>query len=120
MVNLPAADLAAETGMIRRTVEAVQFVDTCLGGIVDKIREAGGIALITSSHGGCEEMSQADTGEPNYTTTPNPVPFHFVSDAANGMRLRDDGSLSDIAPTILGILNIEKPAEMTGSDLRMA
>ncbi len=120
VVNLPAADLAAETGMIRRTVEAVQFVDTCLGGIVDKIREAGGIALITSSHGSCEEMSQADTGEPNLLTTPNPVPFHFVSDSANGLRLRDDGSLSDIAPTILGILNIEKPAEMTGSDLRMA
>lgn len=120
VVNLPAADLAAETGLIGRTVEAIQFVDTCLGGIVEKIREAGGIALITSSHGNCEEMSHADTGEPSYMTTPNAVPFHFVSDSVNGMTLRSDGSLADIAPTILSMLGIEKPVEMSGSDLRSA
>lgn len=118
VVNLPAADLVAETGMLERTVEAVQFVDTCLGGIVDKVREAGGIALVTSTHGNCEEMLDLVTGEPQYLTTPNPVPFHFVSDWANGLKLRDGGVLADIAPTILGILNIEKPVEMTGRDLR--
>jgi len=120
VVNLPAADLVAETGMFERTVEAVQFVDTCLGGIIDKVREAGGIALVTSTHGNCEEMLDALTGETQYLTTSNPVPFHFVSDSVNGLKLRDDGVLADIAPTILGILNIEKPSEMTGNDLRIA
>lgn len=119
VVNLPAADLVAETGKVERTVEAVQFVDTCLGGIVEKVRGAGGIVLITSSHGNCEEMTNAETGEPYYQTTSNPVPFHFVSDSANGLKLREDGVLADIAPTILGILDIEIPAEMTGSDLRL-
>ena len=120
IINLPAADLVAETGMLERTVEAVQYVDTCLGGIVDKVREAGGIALITSSHGNCEEMVSAETGEVYYQSTANPVPFHFVSDSANGLKLREDGVLADIAPTILGILDIKIPAEMTGSDLRQS
>ncbi len=120
VVNLPAADLVAETGMFDRMVEAVQFIDTCLGGIIDKVREAGGIALVTSTHGNCEEMLDVLTGETQYLTTPNPVPFHFVSDSVDGLKLREDGVLADIAPTILGILNIEKPSEMTGNDLRIA
>ena len=119
IVNLPAADLVAETGLLDKTVEAIQYVDTCLGGIINKIREAGGIALVTSTHGNCEEMTNILTGEPHYLTTSNPVPFHFISDFANGLKLREDGVLADIAPTILGILNIEKPVEMTGSDLRI-
>lgn len=119
VVNFPAADLMAESGSIEKTVEAVQFVDTCLGGIVDKIREAGGVALITSTHGNCEEMINDLTGEPQPLTTQNPVPFHFVSNTADGLKLRDGGSLSDVAPTILGILEIAKPVEMTGEDLRL-
>ncbi len=120
VVNFPAADLMAESGSIEKTVEAVQFVDTCLGGIVDKIREAGGVALITSTHGNCEEMINVLTGEPQPLSTPNPVPFHFVSNASAGVNLREGGSLSDVAPTILGILEIVKPVEMTGSDLRIS
>lgn len=119
VVNFPAAELIAESGSIEKTVEAVQFVDTCLGGIVGKIREAGGIALITSTHGNCEEMINLLNGEPQPLTTTNPVPFHIVYDAANGVKLRDDGSLADVAPTILGILEITKPVEMTGEDLRL-
>ncbi len=119
VVNLPAADLIAESGSVDKTIEAVQFVDTCMGGIVDKVRDAGGVALITSTHGNCEEMINVVTGEPHCQTTANRVPFHFVSDATKGMELREDGSLADIAPTILGILQIEKPVEMTGHDLRV-
>lgn len=119
VVNLPAADLVAETGLIDKTVEAIQYIDTCLGAIIEKIREAGGVALVTSTHGNCEEMINILNGEPHYLTTSNPVPFHFVSDSANGLKLREDGVLADIAPTILGILKIEKPVEMTGRDLRI-
>ncbi len=119
IVNLAAADLIAHSGNLEKTIEAVQFVDTCLGGIVGKIREVGGIALITSDHGNCEEMSNLTTGEPNNSHTTNPVPFHLVANNLNGLKLRENGALEDVAPTILGLLGIKKPNEMTGTDLRI-
>ncbi len=119
ITNIPAADLVANTGNLEKTIEAVQYVDTCLGGIVEKIRQLGGVAVITSSHGNCEEMADLITGEPNGAYTANPVPFLLVDDQANGLNLRENGALEDVAPTILGILGIEKPKEMTGNDLRV-
>ncbi|HQU86192.1 MAG TPA: 2,3-bisphosphoglycerate-independent phosphoglycerate mutase [Pyrinomonadaceae bacterium] len=119
IINLPAPDLVAQTGNLEKTIEAVQYVDTCLGGILEKIREYDGVAIVTSSHGNCEEMADLQTGEPNPLPTANPVPFHLVDEHANGTRLREDGALEDIAPTILGILGIDKPEEMTGKDLRV-
>jgi 2,3-bisphosphoglycerate-independent phosphoglycerate mutase len=119
IVNFAAPDVIAHSGDLNKTIEAVQFVDTCLGGIVEKIREVDGIAIITSDHGNCEEMIDLATGERNGTHTRNPVPFHLVDEKANGLKLRTDGALDDIAPTILGILNLDKPDEMTGSDLRI-
>ncbi|MBC7899114.1 MAG: 2,3-bisphosphoglycerate-independent phosphoglycerate mutase [Saprospiraceae bacterium] len=112
IVNLPASDLVAESGSLEKTIESVQFVDTCLGAIVEKIRNENGVAVITSSHGNCEEMLSGRG------TTGNSVPFHLIAECVDGMALRENGSLQDIAPTILGIMGIEKPAEMTGSDLR--
>ncbi len=119
IVNLAAPDVVAHTGNLEKTIEAVQFVDTCLGGIVEKINAVGGIALITSDHGNCEEMADLLTGEPNNAHTANPVPFHFVDARANGLKLREGGALEDVAPTLLGILGIQKPKEMTGRDLRV-
>ncbi|MGI8786200.1 MAG: 2,3-bisphosphoglycerate-independent phosphoglycerate mutase [Pyrinomonadaceae bacterium] len=119
IVNIAASDLVANTGNLEKTIESVQFVDTCLGGIVEKIRAANGIALLTSSHGNCEEMADLLTGEPNNSPTDNPVPFHFIDEKANGLNLREGGALEDVAPTILGILGIAKPDEMTGRDLRV-
>lgn len=119
IVNLAASDLVANTGNLEKTIEAVQFLDTCLGGILKKIRETEAVAIITSSHGNCEEMADLLTGEPNNSSTANPVPFHLIDEQTNGLRLRDGGALEDIAPTLLGILGIEKPAEMTGRDLRI-
>ncbi|MCY7348259.1 MAG: 2,3-bisphosphoglycerate-independent phosphoglycerate mutase [Pyrinomonadaceae bacterium] len=118
IANLAAPDLVAHTGNLEKTIEAVQFVDTCLGGIIDKIRELDGIAIVTSDHGNCEEMADLLTGEPNSAPTSNPVPFHLIDDRAGNLKLREGGALEDIAPTILGILHIEKPEEMTGRDLR--
>ena len=119
IVNLPAPDLLAETGNFEKTVEAVQYVDTCLGGVLEKLREVNGVALITSSHANCEEMLDDSKGMPKAAATDNPVPFHLIDHTAPGTRLSEDGSLEDIAPTILGILGIAKPAEMTGRDLRV-
>ncbi len=119
IVNLAAADISAHSGNLPKTIEAVQFIDTCLGGILQKIKEVNGVAIITSDHGNCEEMVNFDDGEVNNTHTRNPVPFHLIDEYANGLKLREDGALEDIAPTILGILDLEKPLEMTGRDLRM-
>lgn len=119
IVNLAAADLIAHSGNLEKTIEAVQFVDTCLGEIVSKIQEVGGVALITSDHGNCEQMSNLTTGEPNTSHTTNPVPFHLIANDLNGLKLRKDGALEDVAPTILGLLGLKKPAEMTGNDLRI-
>ena len=118
IVNLAATDMVAHTGNLEKTIEAVQFVDTCLGGILEKIRELKGVAIITADHGNCEEMADLLTGEPNNSHTTNLVPFHLVDGQASGLRLREGGALEDVAPTVLGILGIEKPAEMTGRDLR--
>jgi 2,3-bisphosphoglycerate-independent phosphoglycerate mutase len=118
IVNLPAADLTARAGDLDKTIEAVQFIDTCLGAVLEKIREVDGIAIITSSHGNCEEMADLLTGKANPLPTANPVPFHYIDEQANGLKLYEGGALEDIAPTILGILGISKPAEMTGIDLR--
>jgi 2,3-bisphosphoglycerate-independent phosphoglycerate mutase len=96
----------------------VQYIDTCLGGIIEKIEEMNGVAIITSDHGNCEEMADLLTGEPNTAHTINPVPFHLIDGASDDLKLRTNGALEDIAPTILGILGLEKPAEMTGKDLR--
>jgi 2,3-bisphosphoglycerate-independent phosphoglycerate mutase len=119
IVNLAAPDMLAHSGNIAKTIEAVQFIDTCLGGIMQKIQEVNGVAIITSDHGNCEEMINFETGAPNNSHTINPVPFHLIDTHANGLKLRTDGALEDIAPTILGILGIEKPEEMTGRDLRL-
>ena len=118
IVNLAAPDMVAHTGNLEKTIEAVQFVDTCLGGIVEKINAVGGIALITSDHGNCEEMADLLTGEPNNAHTSNPVPFHLVDERANNLKLREGGALEDVAPTLLGILGIEKPARNDRRDLR--
>ena len=119
IVNFPAAGMMAETGSFVRTREAIQFIDTCIGGICEKIESVGGVVILTSAHGSCEEMIHPENGEPNISATANPVPFHLIDPGARDVRLRENGSLADVAPTILSILGVEKPGEMTGSDLRV-
>jgi 2,3-bisphosphoglycerate-independent phosphoglycerate mutase len=119
IVNLASADVFAKTGNFEKTIEAVELVDACIGEIIKKTHEVDGVTLITSDHGNCEEMSVSDNGKPTRFVTANPVPFHFVANNLNGLKLREDGALEDVAPTILGILGIEKPLEMTGTDLRV-
>ena len=118
IVNLAASDMVAHSGNLEKTIESVQYMDTCLGGIVEKIEEVGGVAIITSDHGNLEEMADLLTGEPNNAHTTNPVPFHLIDANAADAKLRTGGALEDVAPTILGILGLEKPNEMTGRDLR--
>lgn len=118
VINIPAASLMAEHGDLSKTVAAIQYIDTCLGGIQERVKNAGGVLMITSTHGNCEEMIHAESGEPNPLPTANPVPFHFVDEKISNLKLFEGKALADVAPTILAVMNIEKPVEMTGSDLR--
>ena len=120
VVNLPAAGMMAETGDLGKTVSAIQYMDTCIGGICEKVRESGGVVMITSSHGNCEQMTNSESGEPDPRATCNPVPFHYVDDVDTNIQLSEGRSLEDVAPTVLAILEIAQPAEMTGTDLRCA
>ena len=74
--------------------------------------------MITADHGNAEQMIDFKTGEPHTAHTSNPVPFHLIDEDHHGVKLREDGALEDVAPTMLGLLGIEKPVEMTGRDLR--
>jgi len=82
------------------------------------MRAVRGRCLVTADHGNAEIMIDPATGGPHTAHTTSPVPFVLVDEAARGLKLRDGGALEDIAPTILGLLGVEKPAEMTGRDLR--
>jgi 2,3-bisphosphoglycerate-independent phosphoglycerate mutase len=117
VVNFAAADLAAHSGSLERTVKAIEEIDAQIGKIYRWLQLTGGSLLITSDHGGCEQMIDRDTGEVLRGHTLNPVPFHLVDFAKREGRMRDGGSLTDVAPTILALLDISKPASMTGSDL---
>jgi 2,3-bisphosphoglycerate-independent phosphoglycerate mutase len=120
IVNFANPDMVGHTGKFDKTVDACQYVDTCLGWITKAIRNAGGITLITADHGNAEQMIDPNSGGPHTAHTTNPVPFHIVDDASRDMKLREGGALEDVGPTLLGLLGNEKPEEMTGRDLREA
>jgi 2,3-bisphosphoglycerate-independent phosphoglycerate mutase len=120
IVNFANPDMVGHTGKLDKTIEACQYVDTCLGRITKAVRTARGITLITADHGNAEQMIDPKTGQPHTAHTTNPVPFHLIDEESRGVKLREGGALEDVAPTMLALLGIEKPAEMTGRDLREA
>ena len=118
VINFANPDMVGHTGKLDKTIEACQYVDTCLGWITKRMREARGTTLITADHGNAEQMIDPTTGSPHTAHTINPVPFHLINEESVGVKLRSGGALEDIAPTLLALLDTEKPAEMTGRDLR--
>jgi 2,3-bisphosphoglycerate-independent phosphoglycerate mutase len=120
IVNFANADMVGHSGMIAPTVKAVETVDACLGQIYDALRQHGGSMLITADHGNAEQMIDPATGGPQTAHTTNPVPFIYVSEETGLYSLRSDGALQDVAPTVLGLLNLQQPKDMGGSDLRIA
>ena len=118
VVNFANPDMVGHTGKLDKTIEACQYVDTCLGWITKRIREARGTTLITADHGNAEQMIDLLTGSPHTAHTTNPVPFHLIDEDLIGVKLREGGALEDVAPTMLALLGLEKPVEMTGRDLR--
>lgn len=118
LCNYANGDMVGHSGVLPATVKAVETVDRCLARVVPAAERAGATVLITADHGNCELMIDPATGGPHTAHTTNPVPFLIVGDRAGTKTLRAGGALRDVGPTILNMLGIEKPAEMTGRDLR--
>jgi 2,3-bisphosphoglycerate-independent phosphoglycerate mutase len=119
IVNFANADMVGHSGKIEPTVKGVETVDACLGRIEAAVRAKGGAILITADHGNAEMMIDPATGGPHTAHTTNPVPFIVVSENSQRFTLKAGGSLRDISPTMLGMLAIDEPKEMTGQDLRV-
>lgn len=120
VVNFANADMVGHSGKLEPTIKAVEAVDAQLGRIYKAIKERNGSCLITADHGNAEQMVDPVSGGPHTAHTTNPVPMIYVSEDANRYRLRSDGSLRDISPTLLNLLNLGLPKQMTGGDLRVA
>ena len=115
ILNWANCDMVGHTGIFDAAVKAVEAVDTCVGRTVDAILAKGGAALITADHGNAEKMCEPD-GSPFTAHTTNPVPLIVVGcDDCTG--LKEGGRLADLAPTMLDILGLEQPKEMTGQSL---
>src|SRR5581483_2997554 len=119
VVNFANADMVGHSGKIEPTVRAVETVDACLGRIEAAVRRKGGAMLITADHGNAEMMIDPATGGPHTAHTTNPVPFIVVAENTQQFAVRGDGSLRDISPTILAMMGLPEPKEMTGRDLRV-
>ena len=117
VMNFANADMVGHSGKLEAAVKAVETVDECLGRIFQALRPRGGAWIITADHGNAETMVDPATGGPHTYHTTNPVPFVLVNEDGNA-QLKPNGSLRDIAPTMLGVLDVKEPREMTGKDLR--
>ncbi|CBH20771.1 phosphoglycero mutase III, cofactor-independent [Acetoanaerobium sticklandii] len=116
VLNFANPDMVGHTGVFEAAVKAVETVDICLGKVLDKIKSLGGVAFITADHGNAEQMFD-DLGGPFTAHTTNKVPFVMVDDVNKNIKLRDGGRLCDFAPTILEVMGLEKPEQMTGISL---
>jgi 2,3-bisphosphoglycerate-independent phosphoglycerate mutase len=115
VLNFANPDMVGHTGVLAAAIKAVETVDTGLGRIVEAVRRQGGALLVTADHGNCEMMKDPATGGPHTAHTTNPVPV-MVLGAPAGSNLTD-GRLADVAPTLLALLGLPKPAAMTGQSL---
>lgn len=116
ILNFANADMVGHTGRLEAAIKAVEAVDDCVGRVVDAVRAKGGAVLITADHGNAEIMVD-ETGGPHTAHTCGAVPFILVDDARRDARLRADGILADIAPTMLALLGLPQPPEMSGRSL---
>ncbi len=117
LVNFANPDMVGHTGSLDAAIRAVEAVDAGVGAIVEAARAQGGAVIITADHGNCELMKDPATGQPHTSHTLNPVPVIYVNDRDPHAALRPSGRLSDVAPTLLDLLGLPQPAEMTGRSL---
>ena len=116
IVNYANPDMVGHTGIMEAAIKAVETVDACVGRVVDALVETGGQMFLCADHGNSDQLIDYETGEPFTAHTTNPVPFILVN-YTDGVGLKEGGKLADIAPTLLEMMGIEKPEEMTGESL---
>ena len=115
ILNYANCDMVGHTGVIESAVKAVETVDACVGKVTDKILSMGGAMLVTADHGNADQMIDPETGGAFTAHTTFPVPFIVIG--CGDVKLRSGGVLADIAPTMLDILDLDKPQEMTGTSI---
>jgi 2,3-bisphosphoglycerate-independent phosphoglycerate mutase len=113
IINFANPDMVGHTGSIPAAIQAIEFVDGCLADVVRTVTESGGVCLVTADHGNADHMLEPD-GSPNTAHSLNPVPFVVTRE---GLTLRDEGILADVAPTVLDLLGVEQPEAMTGESM---
>jgi 2,3-bisphosphoglycerate-independent phosphoglycerate mutase len=118
IMNYANADMVGHSGKLEAAIKAVEAVDAGLGTIFQTLKPRGGAWIITADHGNAETMIDPVTGGPHTYHTTNPVPFILVTEDEK-LKLKPGGALRDIAPTLLGVLGQQQPADMTGTDLRI-
>ena len=116
VINFANPDMVGHTGVIPAAVAAVEKVDECVGTAVEAVKKADGVLFICADHGNAEQMIDYETGAPFTAHTTNPVPFILVN-YDDAYTLREGGCLADIAPTLIEIMGLEQPREMTGKSL---
>jgi 2,3-bisphosphoglycerate-independent phosphoglycerate mutase len=114
VLNFANPDMVGHTGILPAAIKAVETVDTGLGRIAEAIRKQGGALLVTADHGNCELMKDPETGGPHTAHTTNPVPVVLMGGRADAIQ---DGRLADLAPTMLALMGIAQPPEMTGHSI---
>jgi 2,3-bisphosphoglycerate-independent phosphoglycerate mutase len=117
VMNYANADMVGHTGVIEASIKAVEAVDTGVGRVVEATLALGGGVLITADHGNAEQLIEYDTGKPFTAHTTNPVPLYLVAPQLAQVKLRSDGILADVAPTILQAMGIRQPQDMSGHSL---
>jgi 2,3-bisphosphoglycerate-independent phosphoglycerate mutase len=114
ILNYANCDMVGHTGVFDAAVRAVETVDACVGRVLEAVSEMGGVMLVTADHGNADRMLEPDGTTPFTAHTTNPVPLYLYGTSAV---LRDGGRLCDLAPTLLDLLGLEQPPEMTGQSL---
>lgn len=116
IINFANPDMVGHTGVEAAAIQAIEAVDKCVGRAVDAVKEVNGQMFICADHGNAEQLIDEENGEPFTAHTTNPVPFILVN-ADPAYQLREGGCLADIAPTLIELMGLEQPAEMTGKSL---
>ena len=115
IINFANPDMVGHTGVIPAAIKAVERVDACVGAAAEAVKKMDGVLFICADHGNAEQMIDYVTGEPHTAHTTNPVPFILFN--YGDVKLREGGCLADIAPTLLDIMELPQPEEMTGKSL---
>jgi 2,3-bisphosphoglycerate-independent phosphoglycerate mutase len=117
VVNFANPDMVGHTGILSAAIKAAEAVDECVGKILDKLKSLGGAAIVTADHGNFEKMWDEKDNQPHTAHTIGDVPLVVFDERYKGRKMREGGTLADIGPTLLEMMGLPKPEEMTGESL---